>query len=126
MVEGGWPPEGSDTDVQHLKQPISAEVVTRLAPDEKSLILLPPPFRSLADEISCNGAFRREFGALDEIDPDEAILIADFGIGSDAVMVADFRTQPPRILRLAWRQPANQWIVVARSIDELVAVIASR
>ena len=97
----------------------------RLAPGESELFLEPPPFRTLATEITGNPQFWAEHGALDEIDPELALVIGDFGLGSDAAIVLDYRrsADEPAVLGLAWSDEGNHWVELAASFDEFVRLL---
>lgn len=80
---------------------------------------LPPPFRTVSEDAEGNPRYWQDYGALQQIDPTEAVLIADFGPGSDAVLVVDFRTDPPQVLRLVWSEEGNRWMPVASTVPAL-------
>jgi hypothetical protein len=51
------------------------------------------------------------------------MIIADFGLGSDAVVVVDLRTSPAPVLRLRWGQDGNHWIVMAARLEQFRAAL---
>jgi len=120
IASGTWPLTEAEANRQNLPTgPIPRELVQRLVPGEDQLVLRPPPFRTIAER--CEGAgpdggerkFWQEYGALDQIDPKRAVLIGDFGLGSDAVIVLDYRQAPsPSLIRLAWLDGAlrPRWV----------------
>ena len=130
IVNGVWPTKaGPSMTDQQLRPFIPAERVQRFAAEESVICLQPPPFPTLAEVVAAGGAgdFWERFGALDQIDPARAILIADFGLGADAVVVLDYdrdRANPP-VLRLRWaeRGVGNQWVQGARDFDEFAAML---
>lgn len=72
--------------------------------------------------------------AAHELDLDTAVLLGDFGLGSDAPIVLDCREPDRRpVLRLQWvdtgpRSPeehgaSNHWIGLAAGFDEFVRVL---
>jgi hypothetical protein len=65
--------------------------------------------------------FWSEFGALDEISPEESLVIADFGMGSDSPILLDYRfnSASPRVLRLRWSDQGrnNHWVLCASDFD---------
>lgn len=112
LVEAGVWPTVESADSQNLRSLAAVEDVERLAPGQRSLFLDPPPFRRLAHEVTDNPEFWEEHGALDQIDPDLALVIGDFGLGSDTAIVLDYRLdgQTPSVLRLAWgRDHTTGW-----------------
>ena len=71
--------------------------------------------------------------AAHELDLDAAVLLGDFGLGSDAPIVLDCRATHRRpVLRLEWfdtgrrsteeHGASNHWIDLAESFDDFVRV----
>jgi hypothetical protein len=83
---------------------VPGELVQRLAPGHDQLYLYPPPFALIAECIARGeGRFWEEWGCLDEVDPRLALLIDDFGLGSDTAIALDYRNRDlPAVIRLAW------------------------
>lgn len=115
ISDGHWPQSASESNCQHrANPPIPRDLVERLAPGERNIYLYPPPFRTVA---SCCEHGERDFweksGTLSELVPSKAILIGDFGLGSDAPIVLDYRAPgPPSVLRLQWGEhpEQNHWV----------------
>ena len=125
LIEAGvWPTTESATS-QNLRPLAAPEDVDHLAPGENSLFLNPPPFKTLASEIAKNQQFWDEHGALDEIDPELALVIGDFGLGSDAAIVLDYRRtrDEPSVLRLAWSRDGNHWVEAAPTFEEFARLL---
>lgn len=118
IEDGGWPTRSS-ANRQNLSPLVAAEIVDVVAPDERSIYLEPPPFATLASEIEAYPQFWYVHGALHEIDPDLALVIGDFGPGSDAAIVLDYRGShdEPSVRRLAWSERGNHWIEVAPTFE---------
>jgi hypothetical protein len=60
------------------------------------------------------------------IDFDLALDIADFGLGSDAPILLDYRedTTNPRVIRLRWQQGTpNQWVIMAPDFRSFVEAL---
>ena len=113
-----WPTIES-ANSQNSRPLATPAAIDRLAPGERSLFLNPPPFSTLASEIAANPGFWGEHGALTEIDPDLALVIGDFGSGSDTAIVLDYRRSPnePSVMRLAWTSQGNHWVEAAPSFE---------
>jgi len=114
---------------QQLHPIIPADRVERFAADESLICLQRPPFPTIAQERAKGGAgdFWERFGALDQIVPERALIIGDFGIGSDSPIILDFgrdASNPP-VLRLKWtsRGEGNEWVRGARDFDEFAEMI---
>lgn len=86
--------------------------------------------RSLAAETVRAERFWDEYGALHEIDPTRALCIGDFGLGSDSVIVLDYRTLPadPTVLYLRWMLGPNKekrttWASCASSFERFLELL---
>jgi hypothetical protein len=130
IADGIWPTaNGPSMAAQQLRPIISAERVRRFAADESLICLQSPPFHTLAQEQAAGGAgdFWERFGALDQIDPAQLVIIGDFGIGSDTAIVLDYARDAanPPVLRLQWaeRGVGNRWVQGARDFDEFAAML---
>lgn len=108
---------------------IPAERVQPFAPGESLLCLYPPPFSTVAHAVAAQVAeFWTEFGRLDQIEPEQCLIIADFGLGSDAPILLDFTCNPldPVVLRLRWnncpdtQRPHTEWVKCANDFNEFV------
>ena len=72
------------------------------------------------------GDFWERFGALHQIVPEKALIIGDFGLGSDAPIVLDFAKDAsnPPVLRLRWgSDQRNDWVLGARDFDEFAEML---
>lgn len=83
----------------------------------------------MAEEVrpsTVRGFWERD-GALDQIEPEHALIIADFGIGADSVVILDYSRDPvdPPVLRLRWHVPGggNAWVIGARNFDEFATIL---
>src|ERR1700710_840921 len=130
LIEAGiWPSAASPSmTAQQLRPTIPANCVRRFAADESLICLQPPPFPTIAQLRAAGGAgdFWERFGALDQIDPERALVIGDFGLGSDSPIILDFRQTPsPPVLRLQWgpRGEGNRWVQGARDFDEFATML---
>jgi hypothetical protein len=116
---------------QQVSPTIPVERVRQFAAEERCICLQPPPFTTLAKLHAAGpSGFWERFGALDQIDPARAVVIADFGIGADAVVVLDYSRDAanPPVLRLRWAPQGvgNEWVQVARDFDEFAAMLGLR
>jgi hypothetical protein len=73
------------------------------------------------------GDFWESFGALDQIDPEQVLVIGDFGLGSDSPVILDFarNASNPPVLRLRWGSQGhgNKWVQGARDFDEFATML---
>jgi hypothetical protein len=126
---GVWPSaNGPSMVAQQFRPLVSADRVRRFAADESLICLQAPPFPTVAQERSAGGAgdFWERFGALHQIVPEKALIIGDFGPGSDAPIVLDFARDAsnPPVLRLRWgADKRNDWVQGARHFDEFAEML---
>lgn len=87
----------------------------RLSTNDDQLVLMPPPFHSIADEIRDGNAWwKTDLTNVGEIDYEKAVIIADFGMGSDSPIILYYATlDEPQVLFLKWtwrkRQARHSW-----------------
>jgi hypothetical protein len=115
---GRWPRTSHEANQQNLRSLVAEERIRQLAPEESKIYLYPPPFATVARHLEGQGAdFYRKFGAVDQLVPEASFVIGDFGLGSDAPILLDYRTSltDPRVMRLYWPGDGkpNVWKVMA-------------
>jgi hypothetical protein len=125
---GVWPKTGREANAQNLRPIVPAQVVSRFAPKETVVFLQPPPFPTVEAMANQSVEFWAKYCALDQIDPARSLIIGDFGLGSDAPIILDYRhnTSSPAVLWLRWSEHGrqdNEWIRCADSFEEFAALI---
>ncbi len=124
---GRWPRDHQMAIRQNLKSLAAPEKIAILAPEESTLFLLPPPFLTVGEKSKRNKYWLHKYAAPHMIDFDLAVDIGDFGLGSDAPILLDYRTDNsnPSVIRLKWSADgtANQWVPMADSIQHFVDVL---
>ena len=124
---GRWPLTAQDAVAQNLNSLASPERIATLAPEEDRLYLYPPPFATVRDAVKTNGYWNHRHLAPHEINFELSIVIGDFGLGSDAPILLDYRASPtdPRVIRLKWSDDgeSNCWVGMAVDISRLVDVL---
>ena len=130
VTAGRWPATPELASHQHTEVLATVERIAAVAPGQDSLYLYPPPFESVADSVATHATngwpFWDEFGAIDELDPDRAQIIGDFGIGSDTPILLDHRNSPePSVLCLHWpggddptSRARTTWVEIAPTFDD--------
>lgn len=140
MADRLWPATHEDAIQQNLHRRISSERVHLLIPSEDEIFLYPDPSMTLASdhEESRKSLGGTEFFAaydrtLQQIDPERALFIADFGHGSDAPIALDFRNgdDDPPVIGLKWDESGiigglNKWVRLADSFSDFVRVLDLR
>jgi hypothetical protein len=118
--DGLWPLGNQSAQRQNLYPLVSKENVRRFAADERTIFFYPYPFATVSEARKHNKYWEDERSALSEIDPERALIIGDFGLGSDSPIILDYRTTKPRLLRLRWGESNNHWEECGLSVAELV------
>jgi hypothetical protein len=124
---GRWPQTDAQANSQNLKPLVDPERVKGLATEESLIYLYPPPFVTVRER--CNKG--DDFWTWPMADPkgidfDLAIDIGDFGIGSDAPILLDYRHDlaNPRVIRLRWVRDgdpsSNRWVAMAPDFQSFV------
>jgi hypothetical protein len=136
---GTWPTDDSD---YFVVSPVPEHLVRAVLPDESGFCLLAPPFRTLElDERISHSRWWKKwlegFRHTDEIDYSKAVMVADFGPGSENPIVLDYRRTPPQVMALAcvfhrdapgsgrgeWE---GHWVVLASTLEELLDKLGLR
>jgi hypothetical protein len=110
LIDSGlWPRNETEANRQNLQSLVPKERIQLFAPEEERIYLVWPPFRTVA-EIMRNAESRRDseewfwatFAAPEGISPDLSVCIGDFGLGSDAPILLDYREDRsnPAVIRL--------------------------
>ena len=126
---GPWPRTEEDELRQNLKPLVTTERIRIIAPEQDRVYFFSPPFPTVA-RLS-NGdekQFWLKHGALEDIDAQSSVVIGDFGLGSDAPIVLDYRKSrlSPTVIRLKWNYgigQRNQWLLCANSFDEFADIL---
>lgn len=122
IEKGCWPKNDKEAKAQNSKNRISTESLKSFAPDEDYIFLCPPPFIQLSEEVKGNKEFWTEYGAIDTIEPGKCLIIGDFGIGSDTVIILDYseNISSPGVKRLVWHTYGNYWETIASNFSEFI------
>jgi hypothetical protein len=127
IAAGRWPSNAQEANAQNLKSLASPERVSRLAPEEKIIYLLPPPFITVREKSVRNDFWNWPQSDPSGIDFDLALDIGDFGLGSDAPILLDYRLDKtnPWVIRLRWPGDGsrNHWVVMADDFRSFVEVL---
>jgi hypothetical protein len=128
MIDAGrWSRDHQSSILQNLNSLATSDRIAVLAPEESLLYLLPPPFVTVREKSKENEHWLHEQLAPHMIDFDLAIDIGDFGLGSDAPILLNYRTDKsnPRVIRLKWSSDGNenQWVPMAENIQHFVEIL---
>ena len=127
VLAGRWPRDSKESLAQNLKPLAPPERIQALAPEEQWLYLLPPPFYTVRHKSQSNLFWFSDMAAPHGIDFDLALDIGDFGLGSDAPILLDYREDAadPRVIRLRWSSSGktNEWVDMAPDFGSFVAAL---
>ena len=130
ITTGEWPDARSlGLDDRRWLDAIPKERVQAFAPEEEVIYLAKPPFRTVADEMEKQEEedFWVRCGTLYQINPDRALIIGNFGFGSDAPIILHYSRYGTRIpvMYLRWGPYGrdNAWIEGAPDFDAFAAMI---
>ncbi len=128
VAAGRWPRDSKAATVQNLRPLALPERVQALAPEEHLLYLLPPPFYTVRQQSTDNPFWSSDVAAPHGIDFDLTIAIGDFGLGSDAPVLLDYRDDPtnPRVIRLRYPSVGandTQWVLMAADFAAFVETL---
>jgi hypothetical protein len=122
--DGTWPIDLDQENAQNNRPLVPKAALQRVVPDEQSLYLLRPPFRTLRERMDeGSGFWNGPLVAIGQVCPEKTLDIGGFGLGSDTVLALDYRDSDiePAVIRLQWRsadQGGNRWILVAPSFAD--------
>jgi hypothetical protein len=126
---GRWPTRDT-VNSQNLRPLVKPERVQLFAPGETFIFFCSSPFHTVADEATGKmlTLFWSKYGALEMISPKDAIIIGDFGLGSDAPIILDCRegTSDPPVLYLRWARDGSRttaWTKGADSFTEFADLL---
>jgi hypothetical protein len=131
VASGVWPFDYKASMSQNIRPIVSSDRVRKFAPEEDFIYLSYPPFRTIAHEVESASLavaveYWEKFGALRQIVPEMALIIGDFGLGSDAPIILNYAVNmaDPPVFRLHWR-PDNhtEWLLGATNFDEFVVIL---
>lgn len=130
LIDAGiWPSgEARCLFAQQTRPLVRADRVHLFAAEESLICLYSPPFSTIAETVASGGFsdFWKRFGALEQIVPEQALIIADFGLGADSVVILAFDRDAlnPPVLRLHWGQDRrNEWVEGARDFEEFAQML---
>jgi hypothetical protein len=130
LQTGRWPGTAQEANGQNLRPGlIRPERVRTIADDESLVFLYPPPFSTVESLRRSGERFWDEaYAAPQEISFAHSVPIGDFGLGSDAPIMLDYRADPssPAVIRLRWSpngRQANRWVPVADSFARFAELL---
>ncbi len=131
VAAGRWPRRAFEKAGPHVSPTVLARRVGRIAPGEDRIELHGPPFRTVRELVSRGEQFwTSPIASPSGIDLDLALVIGDFGPGSDSPICLDFRQDPgrPCVIRLRYRcwpqgegrAVETRWVRMARDLETFV------
>lgn len=128
MVNSGVWPTGNP-NLQEFKPILGKEAAQKLSSRDDLIVLMPPPFHTIGDEVRGGNRFW-ETGVTNpkQIDYDKALIIADFGMGSDSPIVLYYNDdEPPRVMYLRWigngHEIRHEWVETHPTFHEFALAV---
>ncbi len=120
---GIWPSSKKDAHKQNLKPILGKDAACKLSKDNDRIYLEGPPFITIEEEAISNRFWYDELTNVGEIDYKKAVIIGDFGIGSDSAIILYYgNTHKPSIMYLKWSFKANNihhsWVETHSCFDD--------
>lgn len=115
-----WPSTPEKANKQHIISIISIDKLKEFAPDENNIFFYPIPFYTINDLYTKEPEFWELYGAIHKINPNLSLVIGDFGLGSETILILNFseNINNPSVYRLKWNKGIdNSWIKVADNFD---------
>ncbi len=131
LVESGWWPHDYRSEIrQNLHSLIPEDRVRAFAAEESIIFLNQPPFPVVSSLVASN----EQFWTSDQACPsgisfEHTVVLGDFGLGSDAPIVLDYRTDAlrPRVLRLRYgyvnATSQTDWVTAAVDFDAMCDIL---
>lgn len=130
ILEGVWPNEKWSTaqfTQQEIDPIIGREGTQKVSPDDDKIVLMRPPFHTIADEVNHDNTFWvRDLTNYGEIDYSKAVIIADFGLGSDSPIILYYDdSESPKVMYLKWSISGSDihhsWVCTHSSLEKFAA-----
>jgi hypothetical protein len=128
LIESGvWPTE--IPNMQERRPLLGKKAAHALSADDDRIVLMAPPFHTIADEVRGGNYFWTSgLTNVGEIDYENALIIADFGLGSDSPIILYFgNSQCPSVKYLRWTGNGDnirhEWIETHTSFDDFVVAV---
>jgi hypothetical protein len=133
LIESGvWPNAETpwqQISLQNIYPVLGREAAHALSPDDDRIVMMKPPFHTIADEVAGGNKFWvADLTNVDEIDYGKAVIIADFGMGSDSAIILYYSdTDSPVVMCLRWSNDGNniqhKWIQTHKSFEDFAVAV---
>jgi hypothetical protein len=129
LVELRWWPYDYQSEIQqNLHSLIPEDRVRAFAPEERIIYFNRPPFHAVSALLASNEQFwTSELACPSGISFEHTVVLGDFGLGSDAPIVLDYRTDAmrPSVLRLRYSDstPNTDWVTAAVDFETMCDIL---
>jgi hypothetical protein len=125
IAAGRWPRNSREAMAQNNRPLVTRERLRAVVAEEDWLYLHCPPFHTVRELSLRNWFWTDPMANPDGIAFDLAIEIGDFGLGSDAPILLDYRQDPnnPRVIRLKWSRDGNHWVEMSPDLNAFVNLL---
>lgn len=131
LLEIGWWPRDAATAMgQNVRSLVAEAEVRAFAAEESMIYFFPPPFHTISELLASEERFwTSEMACPGGISFEHTVVIGDFGLGSDAPIVLDYRADAfrPCVLRLQFQfgesRAKNRWVKAAEDFDAMCEIL---
>jgi len=111
-----WPLNGEQFSSQ--SEVFSKDTVKKIFPEEEQLFFSTLPFMTVAQLLKTSEKryWQSPPVKIEEIEPENTLVIADFGMGADTALAFDYRFEEPKVIKLIYNKG---WVTVAENFREL-------
>jgi len=128
LIENGvWPNSLESQRKQRLNPKIAKEDVKKISPEDDCIELMRHPFHTIQDEVDGGNEFWTTYlSNVGEIEYDKALIIADFGLGSDSPIILYYKESiSPTVMYLKWsgngKNISHSWVQTHSSFEKFAA-----
>ena len=128
LIESGVWATGNSNQ-QELRPLLGKEAAQKLSAEDRRIVLMTPPFHTIGDEVrGGNNFWKTGVTNPNEIDYERALIIADFGLGSDSPIILYYETaNSPTVMYLRWlgngQNIRHQWVETHTTFDEFASAV---
>jgi len=124
-----WPNAREACSRQELDPILGEEAAHVLSLEDDRIILMQPPFHTISDEVASGHEFwNRDLSNVGEIEYKNAVIIADFGLGSDSPIILYYDgAKQPSVMYLKWlgngSDIRHSWVRTHHSFEEFASAV---
>lgn len=129
LIESGWWPHDYQSEIrQNLDSLIPEDRVRVFAAEESRIYFSRPPFHCVSALMASNEQFwASDLACPSGISFEHAVVLGDFGLGSDAPIILDYRVDSlrPSVRRLRFTDGSSHtdWVTAAADFETMCDIL---